>query len=544
MPFVPVTIDLSGRGGLAPRFFGDVNNTSATHHLRYLGDENQLAEGCYNPFRRYGYLSPATDSLVTVTAATNSFADVIRAVEYDVISGKPYFAENNGQLWIADDVDDVTWTRDRNVANATYTDLAIYQVNGVRTLFYAYQESGTPEGRIGKKNLATDTYTDNWCGTGGSVTGTFGLAASKDYKLIVADNSFMYALDGNAVHKFDGTTNGGSNGTATANVLVFPVFFNLIDGIDTRGNIYILLKQHTNTGTSTVNFNSPVGVYVWDRQSSQVSMRDYIPLQGVSDAISIFVSPIGSIRVVCLNSRREVEIREFNGSSFDILSTFAQTAYPRFRDSITNANLMTYFMGNNGIMYGYGKVDYLDPREGTFHLGNLATAANSNPGAILYGGAGIGGSIASGTRSNPEAFYISFGSVSNRKWLPHGVSGTGGDFNFTNAIDAGNVYTLVKYLSSPSFAHYAHIYCLPTASTGVNTVGTIKVYYNNSSTVSQTFTVTRNDTQKGYAYLKLAKSNVTSIQFEIEFESSSNFSTSEFNPSYAVVQTEPTTRLT
>jgi hypothetical protein len=58
--------DLSGRDGLAPRFFGDIDRTVSTPELRFLGGGGQLAEGVYNPLRRYGYMSPSNSAFADV----------------------------------------------------------------------------------------------------------------------------------------------------------------------------------------------------------------------------------------------------------------------------------------------------------------------------------------------------------------------------------------------------------------------------------------------------------------------------------------------
>lgn len=72
-----ITINLSGVGGLAPRHWGDIDKTIPSQNLRYIGQEDQVADGVYNPFRRFGYLSPAN----------NTFTDVVPGGEMSTTLG-------------------------------------------------------------------------------------------------------------------------------------------------------------------------------------------------------------------------------------------------------------------------------------------------------------------------------------------------------------------------------------------------------------------------------------------------------------------------
>ena len=62
-----IQVDLSGRGGLAPRYFGDLPYDEGNQNLRTLALENQYVEGFCNPISKLGYMSPANATTKAVT---------------------------------------------------------------------------------------------------------------------------------------------------------------------------------------------------------------------------------------------------------------------------------------------------------------------------------------------------------------------------------------------------------------------------------------------------------------------------------------------
>lgn len=154
-----LNIDISGRGGLAPNFAGDLNDTSAQPHLRYIGDDGQFADGVFNPIKQFGYLSPANNTYIDLTGSTN--ANII-ATEYDSINDDAFLAEAGAVIWKLDGFDDTslsTYITVNQTGTETLTDLNIYEINGARALFYAYNISNTPGAysRIGMIGLDDDS---------------------------------------------------------------------------------------------------------------------------------------------------------------------------------------------------------------------------------------------------------------------------------------------------------------------------------------------------------------------------------------------------
>ena len=135
-------LDLSGRKGLAKRFQGNLNDTSASPNRIYLGTEGQIADGIFNPLKNYGYLSPANNKYAAITGSINSR---IVATEYDSINDDAYLAEAGVSIWQLDGLADTSMTAANTLtgAGAIINDLQIYETNGIRRLFYVYT-AGAP----------------------------------------------------------------------------------------------------------------------------------------------------------------------------------------------------------------------------------------------------------------------------------------------------------------------------------------------------------------------------------------------------------------
>ena len=490
-------IDLSGLGGLAPQYYnGDQN-------LKILGKENQIAEGFCNPYYRIGVLYPASQSFASVT---NPIGDTVKATQVDSINSDGYFYDDDGIIKAITDLDGTNMTNKRAVASTSGTDLEIYTVNGIRQLFYSYRKTGG--GNIGIYNLDT-VYDDDWlenaCANG------FKTGATNNVKMIVADNGFMYVLDGASVHKIDGTTGGGANGTATANVLLFPANFQLIDGIDIRGNMWIALIQSSRDLTYGVGnvdlFTEVCGVYVWDRQSTQVNMTDFIPIDGIKEISTIFTFR-GIPACFTVSSNRLTQLRIYDGNEFKIVEELETNSYPRFPDSVHVTGNLIMWVGNNGYIYSYGKAaPGFD--DALYLIGDITGQVSAGKtfsvaGAIL----GVG--------ETDESYYLNLKDSTPasliKRWRPY--SGLSGLFPL-----AGNVFSMVKALPKLSTVNSITLYYPPTATTTPATeVLDIDIYFNQSVTSWGTTTLTRADGGRSYKYIPVGKMGVNFVQLKLTWK--------------------------
>lgn len=537
-------LDLSGKEGLAPRFWGDIDRTTSTPELRYIGKKGQMADGIYNPFRRYGYMSPSNAAFNTVTVTGGSNASAMGSTIYDRLNNDYYMATRGADIYKGDGLDDTALAL--SVAlSATGTpvimDLEIYQVNEVRKLFYVYEKGDDVE--VGIATLPFASNDDDWISTApANPLSSQGL--TNDAFMRVADNGFAYLLMDNQVHKIDGTSTGGANGTITANALLFPTDFQIVDGIDYRGFMFLAIHQNTDGirgGESVRVLNSKVGVYIWDRLTTVVNTRDFIPLEGVKEIRNMYVSPQGDLRLVVVNSERTTEIRQYTGAKFEIIEEVGLSAYPQFHDSLEVVSNSTMWLGIDGNIYAHGKISFRD-NESIYKIGNLpeATAGSGiQTGAILFGGSNTDSSTA-GFKITKNGLFMSYiDSSSNKDVVEWDIYGTGAD-GVSALQEQGDVYTIVKLLPQMSTLTNAEIYCFPIGTTGSSTAATIKFYANQSSTAFKTKTVTRDEASRGYVNVELNKPFVNSLQIEIEFSSSTAIGTSDFAPSTAVINYEPT----
>jgi hypothetical protein len=129
-------IELSGISGFVERHFGDINDTSSQNNLRYSSNENQFASGIYNPIRKYGYLSPANNTLTNVTGTLSG--NVICSA-YDYINDKLYLGTDTTDLLELSGLNDTTLTTlityPTAVVGRKLIDMELYEMNGKRALY-------------------------------------------------------------------------------------------------------------------------------------------------------------------------------------------------------------------------------------------------------------------------------------------------------------------------------------------------------------------------------------------------------------------------
>jgi len=531
----PIIIDLSGRGGLVNKYHGDYISAAGKPELRYLIDETQYASGYVNPIKKYGYLSPINN---TVRLSSGSDPNVATAATIvDPVTLRMYFFERGTDLCqLQDGLGDVGFNANRTIAGATGTDLEIYQVNGVRKLFYSYQKSGG--GNIGIHDFAT-TFNDTWLS--GTVSGAFNTGATNNVKMVVADNGFMYVLDGAAVHKIDGTTGGGANGTATANVLTFPSSFQITDGVDARGNLWISITQNTNdlesAPTSVARYSTSSGIYIWDRQTTVMKSSDFIPIDGVRE-IRFILSFRGVPHSFTIGANGYTQLRGFTGNEFSILRELGPSAFPRFKDSISVDSNFISWLGVDGLFYSYGRVQG-EEKDGLFILGDFTTKVADgrtfrNSGAILL--AGTSETVSSGDNGSPIGYYVTFDDTSVEgyvaKWFPHANSAT----SITPQAHAGNLYSGIKPLPRLSGVQDIVLYYPALSSlSGSSTNATLSIYFNQSSTAYKSYTVTNDDAARGYVRIPVGKkSGVNFVQLGLTW-STTNGLANCITPMYAAI---------
>lgn len=617
-------IDLSGRGGLAPRFWGDIDRTTSEPQFRLAttSKPGQMSDGVWNPFRLYGYLAPANATMTAVTASSGSYANNWRTAIYDRDNDDFYLGDNGPYLWKGDSLDVLTISNVLDLG-ATGTpiilDTEIYQINGVRKMFVVYEADDALN--VGISSLPYNNATDNpeWLSGGtlpydgqtgnfaaglkitgatsgatawivsdadGGATGTltlryikgifvdneiitdsatgsatvngtvtftttggFGNALTGDAFIEVADNGFAYLFADNAVHKIDGTINGGSTGTVSANVLLFPPYFRITDAVDYRGLMFIGIHQYSAEARSTYGAvhtdTQKIGVYIWDRLSSVVNTRDYVPIQGCKGIRRIYVSPEGKVRVFAINSENVSVILEYNGSSFIPIVETGILGGPRWRDAVTTISGCTVWMAEYrgtsdnapvGVIFAHGKITPFD-NEALYKIGRIESFTSTGGGVLLFGGGNTDSPVDT-FKVHKTGLYLAYfaGSAVVKEW---DMYGTGADGTASTSTSDG-IWTPVHTLPPMSTVHSIDIYTQFNVYSVDATIATVTVYLSNNPTAFASKTITFANSRSGHIRLEINQPYVNAVQLLINFAAAIDPTGFGFAPYLAVVNYEPT----
>jgi len=541
------TIDLSGIGGLAPRWQGDRFSSVANWQDRILGNSNMYADGVVNPLSKYGYVTGAVNTFATITGALTQVASATIVDTFNTdTNADAYIFDRGSSVWRLSTLSDTSLEDIIVTFGAEGTDLEIYTINGVKKLFFSYKLAGG--GDIGISPLPyVDTSDDDWLSTAAS--GAFHTGATNNTRMIVADNGFMYVLDGSAVHKIDGTTDGGANGTATANVLLFPATFSLIDAIDLRGQMWIALMRTSRdifAGTLNVaKYSEFTGVYIWDRQSTKVDMTDFITIEGVKEVRTI-IGFRGIPWVFTVSADGHTQLRKYTGTEFSIVCELGLTDYPRYHDSVSVTDDFIIWTANNGNVFMYGKIDY-SAQDALYKIGDLTSATPDGEtfqfaGAMLPMGTQYSGTT--GFENEGISYYMSFETDTSpyfytRRWVPY-MAYYEGNGQFPHA---GNFKSMVKLL--PKLSHVKSVtlfYPKTNTGSGSTEVLDVDLYFNQSRTSWGTKTLTRDDGVRGYKFISIGEPNVNSIQLGLTWKTNNGL-TATITPSYCEVEYEETKKI-
>jgi hypothetical protein len=557
-------LDLTGNLGLTDRFWGDRHRTASQPNLRYDASDGEMAEGIYNPLMYKGYLAPSNNSLLTMTVPTITtpftcgFIEAgFRTMGFGSTDDKIYSADysfvDSTITYTYSELDAVKFEDSGDHGN-DIRDFEIYLVNEQKKLFYI---SGADVGITEENDFDPDdtTWLSVTAAGGTTLHSTDGLGAF----MRVADNGFMYIFDDHAVHKIDGNSTGGTNGTATMDVLIFPdSLFTISDAVDNRGLMYIGLnyvgfQQLYNTKNNKYIFDIPYcGVYIWDRLSTAVRMRDYIRIPGIKAISRLWVHTDGVIHAMTIGANNLTQIRRFTGNQFELVRELPKNAKISVHDGLTVAEGLTVWAGDDGYVYGY---DFKGNRGVIYRLLQYTTSTLDSGGGtvLLYAGADSFDATTANTTDERPSLYIAYKESGTnakiKRWffyatgtLSDGNGASGQDYfaDLPIVANIGNVYSPVYYLPYLSDIKNLVIYCAPGTTSDSTTIATIKIYFNQSTTASMTKVVTKKEAAQGYVPIDINKSYVNAIQIEIEWDTSLVMGTDDFLPSIGVLTYEAT----
>ena len=362
--------------------------------------------------------------------------------------------------------------------------------------------------------------------------GSFSTIIDGENFLYLADNALLYWFNGNIVNTANGGITGGLTGIVNEAVLRFPSYINIKDVAETRGRMYMGIQTSDKTIVSDDRTfsSSRIGMYIWDRRSTVVGAQDFYPAPGAKEVKAVFTSSGGDVKMITTNNTGFSEIRAISNGQYKVVHTFEKDGYPSTRNCITESGPVTSWIGLNGTIYGYGSIATGEP-ERLYKLGNNADEGNSDytPLALFTGhteaSEGRVGTFISWTDSDPS--YVL------QKWYPFGDGTIDG---LAQNPEQGDVFTKVYPLPSFSTVHRIRGFHLPGATTGSSSVATVKFYFNQSTTVGATQSITLDVNEKGFFEKEISLPNVTFIQAEIEWDETTTIGADTYRPMYFEVE--------
>ena len=153
-----LNINISGRRGLLERHQGDLDDSSAAVNLRYIGEEGQFADGIFNPFKKYGYLSPANAKFASLTGTV---AAPINSIFYDPSSDTVFLAETGENILQLSGLDDTSLANWHSITSGdVIQDAILYEMNGAKAIIFSISDTSDGNTKVGFKSLDEDFGAD------------------------------------------------------------------------------------------------------------------------------------------------------------------------------------------------------------------------------------------------------------------------------------------------------------------------------------------------------------------------------------------------
>ena len=378
------------------------------------------------------------------------------------------------------------------------------------------------------------------------ITNAFQIDLTTDINFIrKADNGFLYWFTDNLVHSVDGGVSGGALGILRKNLLLFPAYLRITDAIDARSRMFIALQSTTRDLEALAASANIIGVYVWDRLSSVTNFRDFVAIPGIKEIKSLFIDSTGTVNAICIGNDKFVQLRQYTGNEFKLIKTLGTQAYPASQRGINSINNVSYWFGQDGILYLYGSVMPGGEKE----LYKFATLGTD----ITTAGAVITADNSSGLGNiKILASYKTDTEEGIKFFSPYGTG-----YNTGNSF-----YTQVKILPSLSTIKNIRVLHLKDLRTVLDeslqfedgvvfdfqdglpitifsfsqdeVVAELSCFTNMNSVAEWTRNITLRDLQRGYIEKEYNQNNVNSIQFKVTWLNKA-YSLGDFMPMYIEV---------
>lgn len=551
-------IDLSGRKGLSAKFFGDVNRFGYAGYtevgdpsLRYLANDGEMVSGIFNPVTKYGYMSPVANTYLSVSVAGGGTA-ISKTIPVNLIDEQAkdlWFCCNNSHIYFTTNYHNTSLTDAVTISTAIdtlsqFTDAVKYTLNGSDKLFFAWAGAFGNISTLTPGDSTGASFNEDWSNADVTNAMTFS-GAPTNLRMIVSGDGFMYILDGKRLHRLDGTTIGGAQGTLYQNVLVGNGNISFTRGIEYRNKLYLTIKRANSLDSyiaaKTYSLfggdNDFIGIYVWNKQSSFYNSSDYISLPGVNDVRGMFLAPNGELRIVTIDVSGGASLRSFDGTSFKVIKALPFGAVPATVKSMQNVGGFTYWLGIDEMIYGYGS-DVPGEKEFLYIAGQVATDGQETMiGGSLVCVSTTGGDASPAGYKPSDIFWVTYATSTSNGFVKTFYPFANNTIATSNNIarHAGTTYTPVKLL--PTLSTVKHINIVMARVEGLSSPtqveATLDFYFNQSVTKSFSKDITRADISKGYISIEINKPYVNSIQLAVTHNTNSNIGVADFAPAYA-----------
>lgn len=428
--------------------------------------------------------------------------------------------------------DTISWISTNNAGTTLTSNYAQRYINTLN-LWATYGDPATAtQGRTLEFALLLNT-SETWSST--IANGAFTTLPNQNTFLHLADNNLLYWFAGKSVHSVDGSIVGGNLGRVIQDALKFPDYMQPVGAAETRSRMFIAIQTSEANSSALKAYNAnKCGVFVWDRKTQVVGSSDFYLAPGAKQIKNIFTSATGDVLLITINNEGFTEIRAISGNQYGVVQTLERDAYPDTK-KISQIGQMNIWTGHNGIVYAYGKA-FPGAKAALHKIGNpLTLGANFESGPVFVGDSNTTPrSVAILTYKNDTNKYAV-------RWYPNGE----GTINsVVQTGNQGNVYSLVQILPSQCTIKSIDIRCLPTTLATTDVIGTVKYYFNQSSTAGITKTITLADASRGYVRHEINKHYINAVQVEIEWSTSATLGADTFYPYYAIIDYEPTNTMT
>ena len=490
-----VISDLSG--GLHNQYHQDIQTETK------LMRENEYGRGNFDPITIPGLMRPLTIKRTDLVNKTVVDASIRKFVPYS--STKLYAIETGANIH------EITYSNNTitspqfaeitavgtHAAHTGFTcdDMVVYQKNGTICFLASWNDNVDGDVALIEADGTLDADYFSATATGGQVLGKY------YHPLLVAPNQFCYTGDANSIHKLDGTTAGGANGTASLSAIDAPKGWVFKDFEHWGG--YMMAAANNLPGGGDLGFiDVEKAVYIWDYSSVSGGDLDgfesVIPVRGQGNLDYIFIHE--NIPHIFVSNSTYSEIQKFDGMNFVPIKRINAEDRPYSKGSFTDYKGLTMWTSvSTGLML-YGRI-----------------FPNSMPGIYRFGSSVDGGAIHTalitdryfGGAGNDNAYRIDVPG-SNTDVITDCLHGTY-DIFFTKVYD----------LPAQSQIHGVNLYWKPTSGeTNVNVINELGFFLNMPSSATKDVSINVKINQgKGFLFVPYHKTNVNTVQLTWDYSS-------------------------